>query len=113
MGGGVSSPAVAVEAPRSVADLFLSCVSDLWYKIGRIEALPLGEKPLSIPPLQVFTCQCALLCPLLPVNELTKYNVVGGVLGPTLTVGMPAIGLGDSQALFSSGHWLRSTEVRS
>ena len=59
-----------------------------------MRALPLGEKPLSIPPLEVFTCQCALLCPLLP--ELTKYNLVGGVLGPTLTVGMQATGPGDS-----------------
>ena len=41
------------------------------------------------------------------------YTVVGTVLGPTLTVGTPAIGPGDSQALFSPGHQCRSTEVSS
>ena len=44
---------------------------------------------------------------------LTKYTIVGTALSPALTVGMLAIGPGDSQALFSPGHWNRSTEVRS
>ena len=44
---------------------------------------------------------------------LTKYTVVDTALGPALTMGMPVIGPGDSQALFSPSHWWRSTEVRS
>ena len=42
-----------------------------------------------------------------------KYTVVGTVLGPALTIGMPAIGPGVSQALFSVGHQHRPAEVRS
>ena len=45
--------------------------------------------------------------------HLTKYTVVGPALGPTLTVSMPETGPGDTQVLFSPGHWYRSTEVRS
>ena len=41
------------------------------------------------------------------------YTVVNTVLGPILTEGMLAIGLGDYQALFSPGHQCRSSEVRS
>ena len=48
-----------------------------------------------------------------PLHGLTKYTVVGTALSLTLTVGMLAIGPGDSQALFSPGHQHRSTEVRS
>ena len=47
--------------------LFLSCVSDLQCEVGGIGALPLGGKPLSIPPLELFTCGCALLCHLSPI----------------------------------------------
>ena len=47
-----------------------------------------------------------------PLCGLTKYTVVGTALSPALTVGMPAIGLGDSHVLFSPGHQCRSTEVR-
>ena len=55
-----------------------------------------------------------LFClPFCPLCRLTKYTVVDIALGPTLTVGMLAVGPGDSQALFSPGHWRRSTEVRS
>ena len=67
MGGGVSSPAVAVEAPRSVADLFLSCVSDLLCAAGRVGTRPLEEKSLSIGFLEQFIHEHALLCPLSPV----------------------------------------------
>ena len=56
-----------------------------------------------------------VLCcvPFQPFCGLTKYTVVGSALGPTLTVGMLAIGAGDSQVLFSPGHQCRSTEVTS
>ena len=60
-------------------------------------------------PVNVLYCiSFCLLC------RLTKYTIVGTALGPTLTVGMLAIGSGgDSQTLFSPGHQCRSTEVRS
>lgn len=45
----------------------LGCVSDLLCEVGGIAALPLGEEPLSIPPLELFTCECALLYYLSPV----------------------------------------------
>lgn len=45
----------------------LKCDSDLWCKVGRLGALPLGEKPLSFSPLGLFTCECVLLCSLSPV----------------------------------------------
>ena len=56
-----------------------------------------------------------VLCcvPFRPLCGLTKYTVVGTALGPTLTVGVRALGCSDSQALFSPGHSHRSTEVRS
>ena len=93
--------------------MFLSCVSDLCSEVGRIGALPLGKKPLSIPPLELFTCEHALLCHLSPLCRLTKYTAVGTALSSTLTMSMPAIGPGDSQALFSLGYQCRSTEVTS
>ena len=62
----------------------------------------------SCSPVNVLCCvPFRLLC------RLTKYTVAGTALRPTLTAGMPAIGLVDSQELFSPGHWCRSTEVRS
>ena len=48
-----------------------------------------------------------------PFCDLSDYTVVDTALGPALTVGMPAIGPGVSQTLFSPGHQRRSTEVRS
>ena len=48
-----------------------------------------------------------------PLCELSDYTAVGTALSPTLTMGMPAIGPGVSQALFSPGHQHRSIEVRS
>ena len=44
---------------------------------------------------------------------LINYTVAGTALRPTLTVGMPAIGPGVFQALFSPDYQHRSTEVRS
>ena len=57
----------------------------------------------------------SVLCcfPFHPFCGLTKYILVGTALIPALTVCMLAVGLGDSQALFSPGHWCRSTEVKS
>ena len=48
---------------------------------------------------------CVHFCPLC---GLTKYTVVGTALSIALAVGKFAIGPGDSQALFSPGHWHRS-----
>ena len=48
-----------------------------------------------------------------PLCRLTNYTIVGTALGPSLTVSMPAIGPGVSQALFSPSHQHRSTEARS
>lgn len=48
-----------------------------------------------------------------PLCRLTNYTIVGTVLGPALTVSMPATGLAVSQALFSPCHQHRSTEARS
>ena len=94
-------------------DLFLRCVSDLRCEVGGIGALPLGEKALSIPSLGLFIFECALLCLLSHGVWAQGYTVVGPAFGPTLTVGMPTNGPGDSQVLFSPVHWHRSTEVRS
>lgn len=41
------------------------------------------------------------------------YTAVGTVLSSALTVKMPAVGLGDSQVLLSSGHQSQCTELRS
>ena len=43
-----------------------------------------------------------VLCcvPFRPLCRLTKYTVVGTALGPTLTVGMLAVGPGNSQVFF-------------
>ena len=68
--GSVCSMDVGTEAPIPV----LSCVSDLQCEIGRIGALPLGEKPLNIPSLELFTCDCALLCPLSPLVWANKIH---------------------------------------
>ena len=48
-----------------------------------------------------------------PLCELSDYTAVGTAYGPTLTMGMLAIGPGVSQTYFSPGHQCRSTEVRS
>ena len=48
-----------------------------------------------------------------PLCELSDYTVVCAALSPTLTVDIPAIGHGVSQALFSPDHQCRSTEVMS
>lgn len=45
--------------------MFLGCDSDLWCEVSLIGVLPLGERPLSIL-LQLFTRECARLCPLSP-----------------------------------------------
>ena len=42
--------------------MFLNCNSDLKCEVGGSVALPLGGEPLSIPFLELFTCECTLLC---------------------------------------------------
>ena len=54
-----------------------SVVCDLQCKVGEIGGLPLGDKSLIIPPLELFICGCALLC------ELSDYTVVGTALSST------------------------------
>lgn len=44
--------------------------------------------------------------------KLSDYSVVGTAFGPSLTVGLLAIGPDVSQMLFLPGHQHRSTEVR-
>ena len=41
---------VGTEAPRRV--------SELWWEVGGTGELPLGEEPLSIPPLELLACEC-------------------------------------------------------
>ena len=103
--GKVCSLVVGMETPRSI--------SELQCEVDGIGALPLGEEPPSIPPLERSTGACALLYCLAPTMGFTKYTAVGTALGPTLTVGMPAHGPGVSQMLFLQGHQHRFNEVRS
>lgn len=42
--------------------MLLSYNSDLQCKVDGFAAFPMGEEPLSIPPLDLSTCKCALLC---------------------------------------------------
>lgn len=88
-------------SPRSISEL--QCEN---------EALPLGEKPLCIPSLELFPGEHALLCHLSPIVQAHRYTNIGTALSPTSTVGMTAIGPGVSQVLFSQGHQCRSTKVR-
>lgn len=60
---GIGAFIVRVEAPC----LFLSCVPELRCEVGRVGVLPLGEEPLGIPPLKLFTDECALLSHLSPI----------------------------------------------
>lgn len=63
---------------------------------GGTGALPLGEKPLNIPVVELFICKHALLCH--PLSILTDYTVSGTAHSLTLTVGVLAVGSGFSQA---------------
>ena len=103
---------IGVHVSLSVRHMFLSYISALQCEVGRILALPLGEKPRSVPHWELFTCEHPLLCSFHPLCRLTNYTVVGTALSPTLNVGTLVIGLGIFQALFSPGHQCRSTEVR-
>ena len=55
-------------------DLFLSYISDLWCEEGRMGALPLGEKPLSVPPQELFTYGHSLLCSLSATVQAHKLH---------------------------------------
>ena len=83
--------------------MFLTC--------GGTGALPLGEKPLNIPVVELFICKHALLC--LPLSMLTDYTVAGTAHSLTLTVGVLAVGSGFSQANCSHQVTPGFTEVRS
>lgn len=52
-------------------------------------------------------------CIIFHLCRFTKYTIFGIALGPTLTVGMPAICLDVCKELFSPVCQCRSTEVRS
>ena len=75
---------------------------------GGIAAHPLGEKPLRIAPLGMFTSGCALCINFMPCAS-SHVTLVGTALGPTLTMGMMGHDPGVSQMLFSPGHQHRSS----
>ena len=54
------------EIPRSI--------SELWCKVDRIGVFPLGKESLIIPLPELFTCQCTLLCHLLPIVRAYKIH---------------------------------------
>ena len=66
VGGRVCSPLVGVEDPRSV--------SELRCEIGGTGACLVGEEPLSIPPQELSTRECALWCCLSPVVWAQKVH---------------------------------------
>ena len=101
--------------------MVVSHTESLQCEVGRIGALPLEKKSLSIPSLELFTCECILLCHFSPI-VLTNCTVTGTALSPTLTMGMLVIGPGVFQTLFSLGHgtdplksgsWIWSSDHRS
>lgn len=81
-----------METPRSI--------SELQCEVDGIGALPLGEEPPSIPPLERSTGACALLYCLAPTMGFTKYTAVGTALGPASTIGMLEISPGDLRWCF-------------
>ena len=90
--GKVCSLVVGMETPRSI--------SELQCEVDGIGALPLGEEPPSIPPLERSTGACALLYCLAPTMGFTKYTAVGTALGPASTIGMLEISPGDLRWCF-------------
>lgn len=88
---------VETEALRSVSELcFLSAVQGRW-----AWSTPLGEGPLRIPALELYTWECTLLCHFSHTCRLRKYTVVGTVLSSTLTMAMLTNGPDDSQVIFT------------
>lgn len=79
-------------------DLFLRCVSDLWWEAGGIGVLPSGEKPLRAPPLGLSAVNVLCRVPFGLLCGFTKYSVAGTAPGLTVTVGMLAADPGHSQA---------------
>ena len=57
----VSGGACSLRGGIQPPDLSLHCDSELWCEAGGIGAYPLGEKSLSITPLEMFTSGCALV----------------------------------------------------
>ena len=106
--GGACSLHGGIELP----DLSLCCDSDLWCQAGGIRAHPLGEKSLSITPLEMFTSGCALV-PSLMRSASSHVMRCWHCSGPHQTMGIMAHGSGVSQLLFSQGQQHRFNEVRS
>ena len=67
--------------------MFLSCVSDLQCEVCKIVALPLGEEPLNIPLIHLFTCECALLYHISPVVWVHKVYCCWHYSQPHLSCG--------------------------
>jgi len=89
---------VRIKTPWSV----LRCVSDPWWEVGRNGVLLLGQKTLSFPALELFTCKYILGCRFSPQWKtcwLKNYTVLGTDLSPKQ---LAAIGPDVSQALFST-----------
>jgi len=93
--GRVCSLVVGMETPRSI--------SELQCEVDGTGALPLGEEPLSIPPLERSTGACALLYCLACTMGFTKYTAAGTALGPASTIGMLEISPGDLRWCFHKG----------
>ena len=107
--GGVCSLVVVVEAAPP-PNLFLGCISDLRCEGGRSGALPLGGKPLSIPPLELVTYGCPLLCHLSTVVQALRLHT-SHCFQPHLNHGHASSWPCVSQMLISPGHQHRSAEV--
>ena len=68
-------------------------IADVQLKVGEVGALTLGEKPLSILPLELLSVVNVLCCvPFHPLCGLTNYTLVGTSLGLAITVDMLEIG---------------------
>lgn len=76
--------------------------------MSEVGPLTLGEKPLSILPLELLSLVNVLCCvPLCLLCRFTKYTLVDTTIGPTLTLGIFANSL-VSLWHFSPGHWCKS-----
>lgn len=83
-------------------------IAEVQLKVGEVGALTLGEKPLSILPLELLSLVNVLCCvPLCLLCRLTRYTLVDTTFGPTLTLGMFANRL-VSLWHFSPGRWCKS-----
>ena len=108
---------------------FVSLIT-VWSQLVPPRVYPVWDSPLCAPwiwvtisflmlrklsiirPVLLWGCSpVGMLCcvPYCPLCEFTNYTIVGAALSPILlTLGMWANGSGDSQVLFSPGHWCKS-----